>query len=614
MMDNEAFAQFHQTRGQPWDRGLHAQLLNKLADDGCDLVVMDTFFRENHNRTEDEALANAMRRMRHIVLMAEQTSIARSTTVSVHPEYPAEPFYSAAGSNWGVAWLDPDTDLIVRRHWPFPSPGPYPSLPQTAARLANSPISEKSQEQWLRYYGQEGQWTRLSYGVALSQPSGYFRNQTVFIGTQPKTSILDGEPDEFCSPYTRWTGETVGGVDLMITAFLNIINHEWLRRPPALAEFFVLVLSGTLLGAGLCQLRPRWAIASAGVVALGALLGSVSFCYFTNYWTPWLLVTTGQVPCALAWALFTQMAIRRTQSYVSDDAMRFGAAASQPAPEIPGYKLQHPPFGKGAYGQVWLARNPQGEWRAVKMVYLANFNNDPAPYEREFKGISRYQPVSDKHPGLLRVDFVSEKLPEHFYYVMELGDPLEPGWEQKPSNYKPHDLSSERAQAEGRRLPVRKCVQIGLDLSNALDFLHRQGLTHRDIKPQNIIFVNGKPKMADLGLIAEIRPFNLERTNVGTPGYMPPLPELPGTPQADIYALGIMLYVLSTGRDTAFFPEISTTLVGNPDAADFFALNTVILKACQPDPALRYASAAEMHLALLEAQRSLGVEMPEDAG
>ena len=44
VMDNAAFDRFHQVRGQPWDRELHAQLLNRLADDGCSLVVMDSFF------------------------------------------------------------------------------------------------------------------------------------------------------------------------------------------------------------------------------------------------------------------------------------------------------------------------------------------------------------------------------------------------------------------------------------------------------------------------------------------------------------------------------------------------------------------------------------------
>ncbi len=148
-------------------------------------------------------------------------------------------------------------------------------------------------------------------------------------------------------------------------------------------------------------------------------------------------------------------------------------------------------------------------------------------------------------------------------------------------------------------------MRIGLALTDALEFLHQHGLTHRDIKPQNIIFVNGQPKLADMGLIAEIRPPEQTRTSVGTPGYMPPLPEMPGTPQADIFALGMVLYVLSTGSKAAFFPEIATTLVEAENPADFFPLNTVILKACQPDLAQRYTTAAEMHRALLQAQKEL---------
>jgi serine/threonine protein kinase len=86
---------------------------------------------------------------------------------------------------------------------------------------------------------------------------------------------------------------------------------------------------------------------------------------------------------------------------------------------------------------------------------------------------------------------------------------------------------------------------------------------------------------------------------------MPPPPELPGTPQADIYALGMVLYVSSTGRKAAFFPEIATSLVDALKPSDFFLLNTIILKACHPDCAERYQSAAEMRRALLETQQML---------
>jgi len=314
------------------------------------------------------------------------------------------------------------------------------------------------------------------------------------------------------------------------------------------------------------------------------------------------------VPCALGWALVMGI-VRALEERKVSVSLSFPkpAAIVEAPPEAPDYELFNPPFGEGAYGKVWLARNKAGQWRALKAVYLANFDQNTGPYEREFNGIKKYQPISDQHPGLLRVEFVSEKQKEYFYYVMELGDPLKPGWEQEPSTYKPRDLVGERARSQGRRLPVRECVRIGLALSNVLGFIHRQGLTHRDIKPQNIIFVNGQPKLADLGLVTEIRPPDQERTLVGTPGYMPPPPERPGTPQADIYSLGMVLYVLSTGRNAAFFPEIATTLV-EQDPVDFLPLNTVILKACQPDPAQRYASAAEMHQALLEIQKTLAAK------
>ncbi|HTY88703.1 MAG TPA: serine/threonine-protein kinase, partial [Candidatus Acidoferrum sp.] len=609
LMDNEAYDQFHQIRGQTWDRGLHAQLLNRLADDGCSMVAMDCFFRQPRDPISDAALAAAMRRQQHIVLMAEQAQVTHPTLAGAQPVVTTEPFLSAAKTNWGVAWLDPDLDSIVRRHWPFQSPGPYPSLPWTAARLAGANLSETPQERWLRYYGRDGVWTRLSYRYALTEPTNYFRGQIVFVGTAPKTSVPDNETDKFSTPYTQWTNEATGGVEILLTSFLNLMNADWLRRPADWLEAVTLATTGLLLGSGLCRMRAAVAVVVAASTALAVSIGAIAWSYFTNYWFPWLVIAAGQVPCALAWAMAMSLrdALGKRNVTVNLSFPR-PATAVEVMPEVEGYELLHPPFGEGAYGKVWLARNTSGQWRALKAVYLANFDQNTDPYEREFNGIKKYQPVSDQHPGLLRVEFVSGKKDGYFYYVMELGDSIAPGWEREPSTYKPRDLVSERIRFPGRRLPVRECVRIGLALSDALHFLHRQGLTHRDIKPQNIIFVKGLPKLADLGLITEIRSPGQERTLVGTPGYMPPPPERPGTPQADIYALGMVLYVLSTGRSPAYFPEIATKLVADPEPSDFFPLNTVILKACQPNPVQRYTTAVEMHQALHHARRALAVE------
>jgi eukaryotic-like serine/threonine-protein kinase len=325
---------------------------------------------------------------------------------------------------------------------------------------------------------------------------------------------------------------------------------------------------------------------------------SIAASHYGNVWFPWLMISGAQVPAALvALVGLTKLLKPAPAAPVEKEVL----------PKTPGYELMPPAFGKGAYGKVWLARNRAGRWLALKAVYLANFGGDVGPYDREFNGIKRYQALSGTHPGLLQVEFVSEKLAAgSFYYVMELGDSLAPDWEKNPASYVPRDLVNERAHVRGHKLPVRDCFRIGIVLAEALEFLHQQGFTHRDIKPQNVIFVKGRPKLADFGLVAEIRPPDQQRTYVGTPGYMPPPPELPGTTQADVYALGMMLFVLSTGRSPVFFPEIATTLAVSADMADYVKLNTVILKACEPDCKLRFASAAELHQALQTAAARLG--------
>jgi len=272
------------------------------------------------------------------------------------------------------------------------------------------------------------------------------------------------------------------------------------------------------------------------------------------------------------------------------------------SPVIPDYELVEPPFGRGGFGKVWLARNAIGQWQAVKVVFQSKFGDDPKPYEAEFSGLQRYKPVSEKHAGLLRVELVSKKKAEgHFYYVMELGDSRISGWEQQPSLYKPMDLESMRKNAPSGRLPNAECLRVCTALAQALDFLHREGLIHRDIKPSNVIFVNNHPKLADVGLVAAARSSSQVHTLVGTLGYMPPQPEKTGTVLSDIYSLGMLLYVISTGNDPRYFPELATSLMERSGHAEFLRVNAIILKACNPDTVQRYQSVSEMLSDLAEA-------------
>src|SRR5687767_15658173 len=90
-------------------------------------------------------------------------------------------------------------------------------------------------------------------------------------------------------------------------------------------------------------------------------------------------------------------------------------------PTIPDHTLRRR-IGRGAYGDVWLARNVMGAPRAVKIVERRQFDSD-RPYEREFAGIQRYEPVSRSANGLVHVLHVGRNNTEgYFYYVMELAD------------------------------------------------------------------------------------------------------------------------------------------------------------------------------------------------
>jgi tetratricopeptide (TPR) repeat protein len=183
---------------------------------------------------------------------------------------------------------------------------------------------------------------------------------------------------------------------------------------------------------------------------------------------------------------------------------------------------------------------------------------------------------------------------------MELADDMGRGQEIDEASYAPRNLRSE-LHLRGR-LPAAECLRIGLALTTALEHLHKHGLVHRDIKPSNIVFVNGLPKLADIGLVARA---DDSVSFVGTEGFLPP--EGPGTRQADIFSLGKVLYELSTGHDRHQFPELPTNIAELPDRAELGELNEVLLKACHRDPTQRYQTAAEMHadLALLESGRSV---------
>jgi formylglycine-generating enzyme required for sulfatase activity/serine/threonine protein kinase len=259
-------------------------------------------------------------------------------------------------------------------------------------------------------------------------------------------------------------------------------------------------------------------------------------------------------------------------------------SASASIPLIPDHEVLRV-IGRGAYGEIWLARGLTGALRAVKVVHRTTFESERA-FQREFQGMSSFEPISRAHAGFVDILHVG-RTSEYLYYIMELADDHMAGRNIDIANYVPRTLKTDVDRH--RRLSAGESIQLGILLTQALEKLHGHELTHRDIKPSNIIFIDDAPKLADIGLVAATG----QRSFVGTEGYVPP--EGPGTPQADIFSLGKVLYEISTGKDRLDFPELDSQLTGRVDKQDLMRLNDVLIKACAGDARKRYASASAMH-------------------
>lgn len=624
VMDDESHRQLG-PYWHPWDRSTHAALIERLKGCGAKTVVFDILFDTENptNSAADVRLVQAARNHGGVAMAGKlMPQIHEGNVIGLKL---TPPFYALRTNvAWGVV-EGAGEDKSVRQH--YPGYHDTPSLAERVAQITMHDPPPAFQPRWLNYYGPPGLVPRRSFWEVLLETNrvglNELSNKVVFVGAQWDTGFSGGTgTDDFRTPYTRWTGRKAPGVEIIATAYLNLLRHDWLTRPSPGMEFALLVLIGMLLGGGLVRLKP---ISGAGLsFFLFLLLGTTAMVLFwrLQIWFPWLIVGVVQIPTALGWsvlahtkrlhhenqilerelALASSMSATRSVAPViisPQPASRYypdlpqpalGAAAQSGTPVVPDHTLLRR-VGEGSYGEVWLARDVIGTYHAVKVVHRRKFQNEPAPFDREFRGIQKFTPISRSHPGFVHILHVGRNDAEgYFYYVMEAGDDEASGQNISPDSYSPKNLAKMLLQHGA--LPPAQCLDLATGLAAALAHLHQHQLIHRDIKPSNIIFVGGQAKFADIGLVTDFGGTASDVSYVGTQGYI--APEGPGTPAADIYSLGKVIYQASTGQACARFPELPTALIERPNNAWLLQINRIFLKACEPDPRRRYQSALEM--------------------
>lgn len=250
---------------------------------------------------------------------------------------------------------------------------------------------------------------------------------------------------------------------------------------------------------------------------------------------------------------------------------------------IPDYELLQR-CGRGAYGEVWLARSRSGQRVALKIM------EREAGIEKEFAGLVNYAKQKES-PHLIRVLHTGETA-DGLYYTMELADNF-----GTVDHYVPATLANLLKQR--KRLPPAETIELGQRLLYGLKALHDAGLIHRDVKPENILYVNGIPKLSDIGLIRSVS----QTLSVGgTLHYIPP-ERLHSNSSGkgngitdDLYALGKVLYCCVTGNQVEAFPSFPPELIRETECR---RLNKIILTACDPAPFQRFRNLGEFEKSLI---------------
>ena len=239
----------------------------------------------------------------------------------------------------------------------------------------------------------------------------------------------------------------------------------------------------------------------------------------------------------------------------------------------------------GAFGEVYLVRDLSGIPLALKLL--------KADSGAEVSSIAELRQKVGNEPGLVSIHHVGE-FEGRVYYTMDAADNIA----SPEAEYCPDTL--ENRLAFRGALNAFEVLDIAESLAGTLEALHVHGLVHRDLKPANVIFKDGKPLLADFGLVSP-----MDGGNAGTPGFMPP-ERLPADAEVaqqarDFYSLGKVIYCALTNEDADRFP----VLPRNYSLKEVSAIRKVWLKACAPKPSQRFLDGASFIAAIQQARREL---------
>ena len=272
-------------------------------------------------------------------------------------------------------------------------------------------------------------------------------------------------------------------------------------------------------------------------------------------------------------------------------------------------------LGKGAMGVVFLGRDPVIGRRVALKTIRANGEDDSDTREFTERFLREAQAAGTlSHPNIVTIHDVGEEVETGTSFIaMEYVE---------GKNLK--QLLKDKVSFSYDRI-----AEIVISVGDALDYAHRRGIVHRDVKPANIILTtDGTVKITDFG-IAKMESSSLTATGqfLGTPNYMSP-EQVTGEivdGRSDLFSLGVVLYELLTKKKpfagdnlTSISYKIVHEDYPSPqtyDAAIPAEFNPILARALAKDPAARFQSGKDFVRALSEFRaRHAEMEMLKDLG
>jgi adenylate cyclase len=335
LMDEVSHKGLDQPFTAPWDRSLHARLVDQLVASGAKAIVFDILFTDaSTNAAADADFARAIKASGRVLLCGNFHPASTTPGVIERPwnELPYEPFRVAA-TGWGNANFAEDSDFGVRHFFPtvreVSGQNRVEWLPVTVARLVNSSESPvqapNARVAWLNYYGPPGTLPARNYLQSLFPDGvepGFFKDKIVFVGGRLSADFSGKGKDEFRTPYAFWGAGFAPGVEIHATAALNLLHGNWLTRFPETAELAMVLAVAAIAGFGLMRFMPLTAVGIAlGVVAVISA-GAHLVVWSGNVWFAWLIPVI-----EVSTALFCSIVANSVHLYVEKRLLEQSLAA-----------------------------------------------------------------------------------------------------------------------------------------------------------------------------------------------------------------------------------------------------------------------------------------------